>query len=191
MAAARRAWPAATEALEPERFVFVDETGAATNLIRRYGRSPRGTRAHDHAPEKHWQTRTFVGGLRVEGLTAPALFDGPMNGETFLAYLDQALVPTLRPGDIVVMDNLRAHHVEGVRDRIEQVGAELWYLPPYSPDLNPIELWFAKLKALLRAARCRTTDALSTTIGECLQQFSATECRNYFRHCGYQPATAA
>lgn len=114
-----------------------------------------------------------------------------MDGDCFLAYLDQVLVPTLQPDDIVVMDNLASHHVEGVRERIERVGAVLWYLPPYSPDLNPIELWFAKLKALLRAARRRTVEELWTTVAACLQSFSAAECRNYFRHCGYSAATVS
>jgi transposase len=130
-----------------------------------------------------------VAALRVDGLTAPGLLDGPMDGDAFLAYLDQVLVPTLRAGDIVVMDNLTCHHVEGVRERIEATGAQLWHLPPYSPDLNPIELWFAKLKALLRRARRRTVDELWATVAACLPLFSATECRNYFRHCGYAAAT--
>ena len=161
----------------------------ATDLIRRYGRSLRGRRVHDHTPHQHWQTSTFVAALRVEGLTAPGLLDGPMDGEAFLAYLDQVLGPTLRPGDIVVMDNLAAHRVDGVRERIEQTGAQLWYLPPYSPDFNPIELWFAKLKTLLRTARRRSVEELWATVGDCLRLFSATECRNYFRHCGYPAAT--
>ena len=143
----------------------------------------------DHAPQQHWHTRTFVGALRVDGLTAPGLFDGPINGDTFLAYLDQVLVPTLRPDDIVVMDNVGAHHVDGVRDRIEQTGAQLWYLPPYSPDFNPIELWFAKLKRLLRTARRRSVEEVWTTVGDCLGRFTTTECRNYFRHCGYSAPT--
>ena len=112
-----------------------------------------------------------------------------MDGDCFLAYLDQVLVPTLHAGDIVVMDNLRAHHVEGVRERIDATGAQLWYLPAYSPDLNPIELWFAKLKALLRTARRRTVEELWATVAACLPLFSATECANYFRHCGYAAAT--
>jgi transposase len=161
----------------------------ATDLLRRYGRSQRGTRVHDHTPHHHWETSTFVAALRVTGLTAPTLFDGPMDGECFLAYVDQILCPTLQAGDIVVMDNLAAHKVEGVRERIEAAGAQLWYLPPYSPDLNPIELWFAKLKALLRTARRRTVEELWDTVGACLALFSAIECRNYFRHCGYAAAT--
>lgn len=127
--------------------------------------------------------------LRVTGLTAPTLFDGPMDGECFFAYVDQMLGPTLQAGDIVVMDNLASHKVEGVRERIEAAGAQLWYLPPYSPDLNPIELWFAKLKALLRTARRRTVEELWDTVAACLALFSATECRNYFRHCGYAATT--
>jgi len=187
--AARRAWQAVTATLDPERLVFLDESGVATDMIRRYGRSLRGRRVHDHTPHQHWQTSTFVAALRVGGLTAPGLLDGPMDGDSFLAYLDQVLVPTLRGGDLVVMDNLAAHKVEGVRERIEATGARLWYLPPYSPDFNPIELWFAKLKALLRAARRRSVEELWTTVGECLRLFTATECRNYFRHCGYSAAT--
>jgi transposase len=168
--------------------VFLDESGVATDLIRRYGRSQRGDRVPDHTPHQHWQTSTFVAALRVDGLTAPGLLDGPMDGDAFLAYLEQVLVPTLRPGDILVMDNLSAHHVDGVRERIEASGAHLWYLPPYSPDLNPIELWFAKLKLLLRRARRRTVEDLWATVADCLRLFSPTECRNYFRHCGYPAA---
>ena len=189
VAAARTDWRRVTPAIDPARFVFLDESGVATDLLRRYGRSRRGLRVHDHAPHHHWQTSTFVAGLRVTGLTAPTLFDGPMDGECFLAYVDQMLGPTLQAGDIVVMDNLAAHKVEGVRERIEAAGAQLWYLPPYSPDLNPIELWFAKLKALLRTARRRTVEELWDTVGACLALFSATECRNYFRHCGYTATT--
>ena len=189
VAASRRQWPADTAVLNPARLVFLDESGVATDMLRRYGRSLRGARVHDHTPHHHWQTSTFVAALRVDGLTAPALFDGPMDGECFLAYLDQVLAPTLQPGDVVVMDNLAAHKVDGVRARIEGAGATLRYLPPYSPDFNPIELWFAKLKALLRAARRRTVEDLWTTVGESLALFSATECRNYFRHCGYGVTT--
>jgi DDE superfamily endonuclease len=139
VAAARTQWRHALPTLDPERLVFLDESGVATDLLRRYGRSPRGTRVHDHAPHHHWQTSTFVAGLRVDGLTAPGLLDGPLDGDSFLAYVDQVLVPTLRPGDVVVMDNLSAHHVDGVRARIERAYALLLYLPPYSPDFNPID----------------------------------------------------
>jgi transposase len=175
--------------MDSARFVFLDESGVATDLLRRYGRSRRGIRVHDHAPHHHWQTSTFVVALRVTGLTAPTLFDGPMEGEGFLADVDQILGPTLQAGDIVVMDNLASHKVEGVRERIDAAGAQLWYLPPYRPDLNPIELWFATLKALLRTARRRTGEELWDTVGTCLSLFSATACQNYFRHCGYAATT--
>jgi transposase len=156
-----------------------------TNLLRRYARGLRGQRVTDHVPQGHWQTSTFIAALRVSGLTAPGVLDGPMDGESFLAYVDQILVPTLQAGDIVVADNLAAHHVDGVREAIEATGAVLWYLPPYSPDFNPIEQCFAKLKAILRAARCRSVETLWPLLGQCLARFSADECHNYFRHCGY------
>jgi transposase len=186
---ARREWQQFMGGVDLSRWVFLDESGVATDLIRRYGRSRRGTRVHDHAPHHRWQTSTFVAALRVDGLTAPGLLDGPMDGDCFLAYLDQVLVPTLQAGDLVVMDNLAAHKIKGVRERIEAAGATLLYLPPYSPDFNPIELWFVKLKALLRTARRRTVEEVWSTVAACLASFSATECRNYFRHCGYATAS--
>lgn len=154
-------------------------------MLRRYGRAIAGARVYDRAPYGRWRTSTFLAALRVTGLTAPAVFDGALDGPCFLAYLDQVLVPTLRPGDIVIADNLGAHKVAGVDQRMARAGAELWYLPPYSPDLNPIELSFAKLKAIVRAARCRSIDTLWPLRGACLPRFSPDECRNYFRHCGY------
>jgi transposase len=184
--AARLAWQAWAPTIDPCRLVFLDESGVTTNLLRRYGRALRGHRVPDHTPQGHWQTSTFIAALRVDGLTAPGVFEGPMDGDSFLAYINQILVPTVRAGDIVVADNLPAHHVDGIRDLIAAAGAELWYLPPYSPDFNPIELCFAKLKAILRAARCRSTATLWPLLGECLARFSAAECRNYFRHCGYR-----
>jgi transposase len=159
-----------------------------TNLLRRYGRAARGVRVYDDAPFGRWQTSTFLAALRVTGLSAPGIFDGAIDGPSFLAYIEQILVPTLHPGDRVIADNLSAHKVAGVRRAIEQAGATLWYLPPYSPDLNPIELCFAKLKTLVRAARCRTIETLWPFLGECLQRFSPDECRNYFRHAGYSGA---
>ena len=191
VAAARAQWAATAPTLDPAHLVFLDETGVATDLLRRYGRSPRGQRVPDHAPHGHWQTSTFIAGLRVTGLTAPGVLDGPMDGNSFRAYVEQILVPTLQPGDIVIADNLPSHKVDGVRDAIEAAGAALWFLPPYSPDFNPIELCFAKLKAILRAARCRSIDTLWPLLGACLSRFSATECRNYFRHCGYAVSTAS
>ena len=169
--------------------MFLDETGVTNNLLRRYGRALRGQRVHDHALCARWQTSTFLAALRVTGLTAPGVFDGAIDGASFLAYIEQILVPTLHPGDIVIADNLRAHKVAGVQRAIQAAGATLWYLPPYSPDLNPIELCFAKLKAIVRAARCRRIETLWPLLGECLQRFSSDECRNYFRHRGYSRAT--
>lgn len=174
---------------DPATLVFLDETGVTTNLLRRYGRAARGARVYDDAPFGRWQTSTFLAALRVTGLTAPGVFDGAIDGPSFLAYVEQILVPTLRPGDRVIADNLSAHKVAGVRRAIERAGASLWYLPPYSPDLNPIELCFAKLKAIVRAARCRNIETLWPLLGACLQRFSPEECRNYFRHAGYSGAT--
>jgi transposase len=144
---------------DARQYVFVDETGVTTDLIRRYARSLRGTRTGDYTPCGHWEAHTIVAALRTTELTATAVFDGPMDAVTFLAYVEQVLVPTLRPGDVVVLDNLAAHKQPEVRAAIEQVGARLRFLPPYSPDFNPIEQAFAKLKAFLRAARARTVRA--------------------------------
>jgi len=142
--------------LDPRRLVFIDETWVKTNMTRVYGRAPVGQRLVDHVPHGHWQTTTFIGALRVSGLTAPVVFDGAVNGEIFLVYVKDHLAPTLRRGDIVVMDNLSSHKVQGVREAIEAAGASVAYLPPYSPDLNPIEQVFSKLKAKLRQHRERT-----------------------------------
>jgi transposase len=171
--------------LHPEQVVFIDETGAHTKLARLYGRALRGQRLVAKIPHGHWKTTTFVGALRVGGITAPLVVDGPMNGTVFRAYVEQQLIAALRPGDTVIMDNLAAHKVAGVREAIEAAGARLVYLPPYSPDLNPIELAFAKLKALLRSAAARTVDQLEETIVRCLDKFTTNECSHYFRHCGY------
>jgi transposase len=165
--------------------VFLDETGANTQLGRLRGRAFAGQRVIGHVPHGHWKTTTFVGALRSSGITAPLVVDGPINGRVFLAYIRQQLVSTLRPGDVVIMDNLAAHKVHGVRQAIEETGAQLVYLPPYSPDLNPIEMAFAKLKQLLRSAAERVVENLERRIGTLLDQFSTEECRRYFRHCGY------
>ena len=185
MAAARAAWKAEQPALDPARLVFIDETGAATNMARTHGRCRRGERLIGAVPQGHWKTTTFVAGLRQDGITAPFVVDGAMNGEIFLTYVERCLVPTLAPGDIVVMDNLSVHKVEGVRKAIEAAGAGLAYLPAYSPDFNPIEQVFAKLKALLRKAAERSVEALWQTIGRLLDHFSPEECANYFEHTGY------
>ena len=168
-------------------FVFLDETGATTAMISRYGWGPRSERLVDTAPQGHWRTTTFVAGLRGTGIVAPFVVDGPMTGEVFRAYIEQLLAPTLGAGDVVVMDNLPAHKVKGVREAIRAVEAGLLYLPPYSPDLNPIEQLFAKLKTLLRKAAARSREALWTTIGNLLDSFSPEECRNYLANCGYAP----
>lgn len=168
------------------QYVFVDESGVTTDLLRRYGRSPRGTRVADHTPCSHWQTHTVVAALRPSALTATAVFDGPIDSVTFRAYVEQVLVPTLRPGDVVVLDNLSVHKQPEIRLAIEQVGAQLRFLPPYSPDFNPIELAFAKLKAFLRAVRPRTFDQVCDLIRTALALFLPGECTNYVRHCGYR-----
>ena len=149
------------------------------------GRAPRGERLVCAVPHGHWHTITFLCGLRTSGLVVPLVLDGAINGAAFLAYVEQFLAPTLSPGDVVVLDNLSSHKVSGVREAIEACGATLLYLPPYSPDLNPIELTFSKLKRLLREAAERTVEALWKTIGTLLDQFSPTECANYIRHCGF------
>jgi transposase len=187
VASARQAWRAAQPELDPARLVFIDETGASTKMARLYGRSRRGTRCIASVPHGHWKTTTFVGALRQDGMTAPMVLDGAMDGAAFLAYVEQVLGPTLQPGDIVVMDNLPAHKPDKVRTAIERAGAELRYLPPYSPDLNPIEMAFAKLKALLKKAAARTLDDLWRAIGAALPRFTADECRNYLAHAGYDP----
>src|SRR4249919_3965587 len=151
VAEARTQWRQKQPSLTPNRLVFIDETWVKTNLTRMYGRAPRGKRLIDAVPHGHWKTTTFIGALRCDAVTAVGVIDGPINGELFLAYVEQVLVPTLRPGDVVIMDNLRSHKVAGVCEAIEGAGAKLMFIPPYSPDLNPIEQAFAKLKALLRA----------------------------------------
>lgn len=167
--------------------MFLDETGTSTNMARLRGRAPRGQRLIGKVPQGHWKTTTFVAALRSTALTAPGVIDGPMNGNAFLAYVEQILAPSLKPGDIVVMDNLSAHKVPGVRQAIEAAGARLLYLPPYSPDFNPIEQLFAKLKALLRKAGERSVAGLWSRIAELLDAFAPTECDNYFRNAGYAP----
>ncbi len=170
---------------DPKHLVFIDETWAKTNMTRLYGRAPVGERVVDHVPHGHWKTTTFLAALRVDRLSAPLVLDGPINGEAFLAWVKQFLVPTLKRGDIVVMDNLSSHKVEGVKEAVEAAGARLEYLPPYSPDLNPIEMAFAKLKALLRKYGERTVDILWNRIGTLIRTFMPDECGNYLRHCGY------
>jgi transposase len=188
VAAQRRQWRHTQPLHDASQYVYIDECGVTTDLLRRYGRSPRGSRLHDHAPCGHWETQTVIAALRVGGVSAPAVFDGPIDAVSFRAYVDQVLVPTLRPGDVVVLDNLAVHKQPDVRAAIEAVGAQLRFLPPYSPDFNPIEQAFAKLKAFLRAARPRTFDQVVALVAAALALFTPDECRNYIRHSGYRLA---
>jgi transposase len=182
----RDRWRAAMPGLDPERLVFVDETWAATNMTRARGRCPSGKRLVMPVPHGHRKTTTFVAALRADGLVAPTVVDGAIDGELFEAYVRQQLVPTLTAGDVVVMDNLSSHKRAGVREAIEAAGGRLLYLPPYSPDLNPIEQAFAKLKALLRKAGERSVEGLWRLLGRLLDAFPPEECRNFLSHCGYR-----
>ena len=185
MQVARRAWSEAQPAMDIEKLVFIDETWAATNMTRSYGRAPKGCRCIDSAPLGDWQTTTFVAALRHRQLTAPMVVDGPMDGELFLAWVELFLCPTLQPGDIVILDNLSSHKVEGVQQAVAAVSARVLYLPPYSPDLNPIEKLFSKLKTLLRKAALRASEELCQEIGALLNTITARECANYFASSGY------
>ena len=171
--------------LDPERLVFIDETWASTNMARRHGRCQRGERLRSGVPHGHWKTTTLVAGLRRTGMVAPMVLDGPINRDAFVAYVRQVLVPGLSPGDIVIMDNLSSHKAPAARDAIEAAGAKLLFLPPYSPDFNPIEQAFSKLKAHLRKAAERTIHALWDAIGRILDLYSPQECANYFANAGY------
>lgn len=181
-------WRAAQAHIDPCQVVFIDETWAKTNMTRTYGRSLQGSRLIERTPCGRWQTTTFLGALRAEGFVPPLTVDGTINGLLFRAWVEQHLAPTLQPGDIVVMNNLSSHKVTGLRQAIEAAGAELRYLPPYSPDFNPVELAFSKLKKRLRDGAERTVDKLWTLCGRILEEFTETECRRYFKHCGYHYA---
>lgn len=185
MAAQRAAWQALRPEIDIDRLVFIDETGASTKMARLCGRSPRGKRCVASIPHGHWQTTTFVGALRATGMTAPMVLDGAMDGAAFEAYVKEILAPTLSQGDIVVMDNLPAHKPSRIRAAIEAAGARLMYLPPYSPDLNPIEMAFAKLKAALRKTAARSLEALWTAIADALTTFTPRDCANFFAAAGY------
>jgi transposase len=181
----RQAWFDGQLDLDPERLVFIDETWASTNMARLRGRAPKGERLRAGIPHGHWKTTTFIAGLRPTGIVAPMVLDGPINHDAFTAYVEYLLVPELQPGDVVMMDNLSSHKGQNIRDMIEAAGATLVYLPPYSPDFNPIENAFAKLKALLRKAAERTVDGLWDTIGCLIELFTLQECANYFIAAGY------
>jgi transposase len=186
IARARRRWIREQGFLDPAHFVFIDETAVTTNL-RLNGWNPRGERLVSDAPMGHWETVTFIAGLRQTGLVAPMLIKGAVNGEAFLAYIEQCLVPTLKRGDIVVVDNVPFHKVAGVDDAIQAVGASLRYLPKYSPDLNPIEMVFHPLKTLLRKAAQRTIEGLNRYVGSYIWTLDPSEAMGYFRHSGYAP----
>lgn len=185
VARARRRWMREQGMLDPARLVFLDETATSTNMVRLRGRCPRGQRLIAHVPHGHWKTITFVAGLRRRAVVAPLVLDGPMNATIFVTYLKECLAPKLKRGDVVIMDNLPVHRVAAVREVIEEAGAKLRYLPKYSPDLNPIEQAFSKLKAHLRKAAERTIPRLSRRIATLVAAFSRQECTNYFRYAGY------
>lgn len=185
VAEARTAWRARQHRLDPKRLVFIDETGASTKMARLYGRACKGERLLAPVPHGHWKTTTFVAGLRHDRIIAPLVIDCPMNGHIFEIYVKECLAPTLSSGDIVIMDNLSAHKVNGIREAIEDKNARLLYLPPYSPDLNPIEMFFSKLKAHLKKAAERSIDDLWKRIGEILDETTEQECQNFFSDDGY------
>jgi transposase len=181
----RARWKRHQGKLDPRRLVFIDETWAKTNMTRTHGRAPRGERLVAKVPHGHWTTMTFIAALRWDRIDAPLVLDGPINGEWFTAWVEQALIPTLSPGDVVVLDNLGSHKGKAARAAIRKAGAHLIFLPPYSPDLNPIEQVFSKLKTLLKKANTRTVEDTWRRIGALLDHFSPAECTNYFRHAGY------
>jgi transposase len=186
--ARRRAqWTKYQDRIAPERLVFIDETWTKTNMAPLRGWAPRGRRLIAKVPHGHWKTTTFVAALRHDRIEAPWLVDGPIDGESFRNYVENILLPTLRPGDIVIMDNLSSHKGKAVRALIRSAGAKLFFLPKYSPDLNPIEQVFAKLKHLLRKAAARTIETVCAAIGQILEIYMPQECANYFRNSGYAP----
>ena len=183
----RRNFRIAGRFVSPDQLVFLDESGAKTNMTRLYGRSMKGERCNDHAACGHWKKMTLLSAIRSDEVIrdATVVCDGAMDGDTFLAYVEDCLVPSLRLGDIVVMDNLPAHKVKGVREAIEEVGCDLWYLPPYSPDFNPIEKLWSKVKTWLRRVEAKTFDTLSDAVAAALRAVTADECSNYFTSCGW------
>jgi len=184
--ARRRAqWTKRQSRIDPKRLVFIDETWTKTNMEPLRGWAPRGERLVAKVPHRHWKTMTFVASLRYDRIEAPWLIDGPINGKGFRTYVEKALVPTLKPGDLVIMDNLGSHKGKAVRQAIRSAGAKLFFLPKYSPDLNPIEQVFAKLKAHVRKAAPRTLDAVADAIAKARAQISPDECANYLENTGY------
>lgn len=171
--------------LDPARLVFIDETWIKTNMAPLRGWGPKGKRLRAFSPHGHWRTLTFIGALRCDCLTAPCVFDGPINGTCFKAYVEQVLVPTLRPGDIVIMDNLGSHKAKVIRSTIKTAGARLWFLPPYSPDLNPIEQTFSQIKHWMRIAQKRTIEETWKFLGKLIQTITPAQCQNYIENTGY------
>ena len=186
MAEKRAAWRDGQATLDATKLIFVDETWVKTNMVRLRGRALQGQRLVDKTAHGHWKTSTFIAALRHDGVIAPGVFDGAVNGDLFLAWVEQVLVPTLRPGDVVVMDNLSSHKSAAVKHAIEAASAELRFLPPYSPDLNAIEMLFAKIKARLRALRQPTVDGLWQALGIVSNEVAASECANFIQHSGYR-----
>lgn len=184
----RRNFAIARRFVDPQSFVFLDESGAQSNMTRLYGRAPIGERCVDHIPHGHWKTTTLLSAIRLDGVieSATVIYDGPMNRVTFEGYAEQYLAPSLRPGDVVVMDNLASHKSAAVVDAIESADATVWYLPPYSPDLNPIEKLWSQVKTWLRRVAARTFKAIGKALVEVLQTVDSTECANYMRSCGYE-----
>ena len=185
VAARRRSWRVLQQFMDSTAFVFIDETSTKTNMAKMYGWAPVGERLVDSVPYGHRHTSTLIAGLRSTGIVAPLVVTGSMNGEAFLAYVQQCLAPTLSEGDVVILDNVATHKVTGVREVLQAVGAGILYLPAYSPDLNPIEQVFSKLKALLRKAGARSRELLWSTIGQVIGKFTPQECRNYITNSGY------
>jgi transposase len=182
----REQWTKYRGRISAQRLVFIDETWTKTNMAPLRGWAPRGQRLRAKVPHRRWKTMTFLAALRHDRIDAPWLVDGPINGERFLLYVEQELLPTLGPGDLVIMDNLGSHKGKAVRRAIRSAGAKLLFLPKYSPDFNPIEQVFSKLKHLLRKAAPRTFDAVCAEIGQILDSFTPTQCKNYFKNSGYE-----
>ncbi len=181
----RRRWKQAIADVHPSRLVFLDESGAKTNMTRQYGRAPRGQRVIEYAPAGHWCTTTMLGALRWDRFEAPLVIEGAMDSVVFRGYVERMLVATLRPGDVVVMDNLSPHKTVGVQESIEAAGATVRYLPPYSPDFNPIEFMWSKVKQHLRSAAARTHSQLVIAVGDAMRAVTSDDCRGFFAGCGY------
>lgn len=186
MKAKRQAWFGKQLDLQPERLIFLDECGASTKMARRYGRSKRGQRCRAPIPHGHWKSTTLVAGLSLKGIVAPAIIDGAMDGKMFRAYVEQILVPELKPGDIVILDNLPAHKVSGIGQILQKAGATLDFLPPYSPDFNPIENAISQIKSILKKIAARTKDALDGAITEAIDAVTPQHAENYFNAAGYE-----